>query len=313
MSISPARLADLQAYMTTVREAGGPSRLPRSLALGTAATTAVKEQAFKAFDADGDGAISQTEFAGIGKNGSAPGADSQALFASLDADQDGKLVLGEIGPSRIFSANNLTALLGVQGQQGLGAWLVSRGDQDGDGGLDIAEYAATVRHNPAADGTTAEEAAQRAFELADGDHDGRLTGAEVGDGMPGLQLLSLNTGASRATGSLVGRNDLDGDGALSFDEAAAAARAAGDATADPTQLFARADADGDGRLTTAELDAVTAAGRDFYDKILTRIDVLPDAGDLLLKRLLQTTVSRLADEMVTRAGGTPGARLDRSA
>lgn len=106
---------------------------------GSAALEQLRERVFARADADGNGGISKSEFAELGKSrpggGAAPAAASaaQGLFTTLDADQDGSLTKQELEPPEGlrapsgggfgtggFAASSLSALLGGQEAAGGG-------------------------------------------------------------------------------------------------------------------------------------------------------------------------------------------------
>jgi Ca2+-binding EF-hand superfamily protein len=117
---------------------------------------AVKDQVFKAFDADQDGKVSAQEIAKLGNNDPGKLADKQAMVSAFDRNGDGALDAGEFGASRLLDSKNLQTLLGVQDEAGVADWLIARADTDGDGALSADEYAGvaspTVRSGRIVDG-----------------------------------------------------------------------------------------------------------------------------------------------------------------
>ena len=82
-----------EAYRTFQRENRVQS--PHTLDMaGAAMLGAVKDQVFKAFDADQDGKVSAQEIAKLGNNDPDKLADKQALVAAFDRNGDGALDSG---------------------------------------------------------------------------------------------------------------------------------------------------------------------------------------------------------------------------
>lgn len=112
------------------------------------------EEMFKQADADGDGKVTQEEFA----------AFRAARFAAADADGDGKL-----SPEEMEAAREARRMERVQG-------MVARLDTDGDGLLSAEELAAGAP----------ERGPEAMFGMLDADEDGALTMEEIQAGRPGF-------------------------------------------------------------------------------------------------------------------------------
>lgn len=282
---------------------------------GMAVDGAVKQQVFKAFDADQDGLVSAEELAKLGNNDPANPAklaDGQSMVSVFDRNGDGALDQREFGASRLLDGQNLKTLLGVQDEAGVIGWLVSRADTDGDGALSADEYATVAAPTRAgridADGKAVPEAQEetnaRDFGRIDADQDGRLSAEELAESLrTGPRLIQFGDNA-KATNALAARNDTDGDGALSLDELSGAATAAGLASTHVAELLKAADGDGDAKLSTDELAAAAARDPRLYK--LTPLGATytpPSGGDLLLSRLLRATVNSLSDQWASDLGG----------
>lgn len=279
---------------------------------GMAIDGAVKQQVFKAFDADQDGLVSAEELAKLGNKDPAKLADPQAMISVFDRNGDGALDQREFGASKLLNGQNLKTLLGAQDETGVAGWLVSRADADGDGALSADEYATVAPPTRAgridADGRSVPEAQEetnaRDFGRIDVDQDGRLSTEELTESLrTGPRLIQFGDNG-KATNALAARNDTDGDGALSLDELSSAATAAGLASTHVTDLLKAADGDGDAKLSADELAAAASRNPSLYR--LTPIGAgftPPSGGDLLLSRLLRATVNNLSDQMASQLGG----------
>lgn len=291
------------------------SRIPARKTLdlgGMAMLAAVKDQAFKTFDADQDGKVSAQEIAKLGNNDPDKLADKQALVSAFDRNGDGALDSSEFGASRLLDGKNLQALLGVQDEAGMADWLIARADTDGDGTLSADEYAGvaspTVRSGRIVDGTnvsdTVEDVNTQHFGWTDADKDGKLSAEELAAKLKAAPQLIRLADTSQAAGVLSTRGDSDGDGGLSADELAAAAKAQNLDPSDVGDLMRSADGDGDAKLSAGELQA--AARR---HPLLFKLDqtsgapVPPSSGEMLLSRLLHATMRGLSDQMASELGG----------
>jgi len=303
MSISVSNGA-VQAYRASLPE----TRIPPSKLLdmgGMATLAAVKGQVFKAFDADHDGKVSAQEIAKLGNSDPGKLADQKALVAAFDHSDDGALDVNEFGASRLLDGENLRTLLGVQDEAGVADWLIARADADGDGALSADEYAGvaspTFRSGRVADGQDAsiEDLVAQHFGWTDADQDGRLSSQELATKLETAPRLYRFADAGKVSSALASRHDGDGDGALSIDELTAAAKVQDRNAVD--DLMRSADGDGDMRLSADELRA--AAGRRGPLVPLGGAPAPPSNGDMLLSRLLHSTLRDLTDQMVSDLGG----------
>jgi Ca2+-binding EF-hand superfamily protein len=279
---------------------------------GGAMLAAVKDQVFKAFDTDQDGKVSAQEITKLGNNDPGKLADKQALVFAFDHNGDGALDAGEFGASRLLDSKNLRTLLGVQDEAGVANWLIARADTDGDGALSADEYAGvvspTVRSARIVDGKSVwdsmEDVNAKHFGWTDADKDGKLSADELTTKLKAAPQLYRFADASLAANALATRNDADADGALSADELTAAAKAQNLDPAAIDALMRSADGDGDAKLSVDEL---RAAGR--RHPLLLMLDQAsgaptpPSNGEILLSRLLHSTLRGLSDQMASELGG----------
>ncbi|CAN7292427.1 EF-hand domain-containing protein [Caulobacter sp. LjRoot300] len=279
---------------------------------GMAMLAAVKGQAFKAFDADQDGKVSAQEIAKLGNNDPDKLADKQALVSAFDRNGDGALDTSEFGASRLLDGKNLQTLLGVQDEAGMANWLIARADTDGDGTLSADEYAGvaspTIRSGRTVDGKSVwdpvEDVNVQHFGWTDADKDGQLSAEELATKLKAAPQLIRLADTSQAAGVLSTRGDSDGDGALSADELTAAVKAQNLDPSDVGDLMRSADRDGDAKLSAGELQA--AARRHpllFMRDQISGAPVPPSSGEMLLSRLLHSTMRGLSDQMVSELGG----------
>jgi Ca2+-binding EF-hand superfamily protein len=279
---------------------------------GMAMLAAVKDQAFKTFDADQDGKVSAQEIAKLGNNDPDKFADKQSLVSAFDRNGDGALDAGEFGASRLLDGKNLQTLLGVQDEAGVADWLIARADTDGDGSLSADEYAGvaspTLRSGQIVDNRgvwdSIEDINARHFGGTDADKDGKLSAEELTAKLKGAPQLIQLADPSLATGALAARNDVDADDALSADELAAAAKAQNLDPSAVEDLIGSADSDGDAKLSADELRA--AAKRHPLLLTLNQTNdapVPPSDGEMLLRRLLHSTMRSLSDQMASELGG----------
>lgn len=280
---------------------------------GGAMLAAVKDQVFKAFDADQDGTVSAQEIAKLGNNDPGKLADKQAMVSAFDRNGDGALDSGEFGASRLLDSKNLETLLGVQDEAGVARWLVSRADTDGDGALSAAEYAGvaspSVRSGRiGADGDAVWDSVDQVnaemFGGTDADQDGRLSAAELTAKLDVAPQIFRFGDSSQAADVLSTRHDDDGDGGLSADELTAAAKAR---NLDPTavgDLIRSADRDGDMKLSADELRAASQRRPPALQPVqVGHLPAPPSNGEALLARLLDSTLRSLSDQTASELGG----------
>jgi len=280
---------------------------------GSAMLAAVKDQVFKAFDADQDGKVSAQEIAKLGNNDPGKLADKQAVVSAFDRNGDGALDSSEFGASRLLDGKNLETLLGVQDEAGVANWLVSRADTDGDGALSAAEYAgvASPSVRPGRIGAEGESAGDSVEQInaemfggTDADQDGRLSAEELTAKLAVAPRIFRFGDSGQAVGVLATRHDGDGDGVLSADELTAAAKARNLDPAAVGDLIKSADRDGDTKLSADELRAASQRGPQAFrpDQIGDR-PAPPSNSEALLARLLGSTLRSLSDQMASELGG----------
>jgi Ca2+-binding EF-hand superfamily protein len=280
---------------------------------GTAMLAAVKDQVFKAFDADQDGKVSAQEIAKLGNNDPGKLADKQAVVSAFDRNGDGALDPGEFGASRLLDGKNLKALLGVQDEAGVADWLIARADTDGDGTLSTDEYAGvaspSIRSSRiSADGESAwdsiEQVNAEMFGGTDADRDGRLSAAELAAKLEAAPQIFRFGDGSQAVDVLAARHDDDGDGVLSADELTSAAKSR---NLDPTavsDLIKSTDRDGDMKLSADELRAASQRRPPaFRPDQIGELPAPPSNSQALLARLLGSTLRSLSDQLISELGG----------
>ena len=187
--------------------------------------------------------------------------------------------------------------------------MVSEADQDGDGGLTAEEFAAVAPKGDYAapapgvefPGSDILSKAGRAFFQADADKDGKLTGEELANVMEtGPHRLTIGD-ATHLAPTLMGVADSNGDGALTLDEARAAAKTPGGLEV----LFKQGDTDGDSKLSITEMKAMIDAKPTLYSGGLLRFDENTgsstfaafniEPGDLALRALLLRSLDRVSE------------------
>lgn len=280
---------------------------------GGAMLAAVKDQVFKAFDADQDGKVSAQEIAKLGNNDPGKLADKQAVVSAFDRNGDGALDSGEFGASRLLDSKNLKTLLGVQDEAGVAQWLVSRADTDSDGALSASEYAGvaspSVRSGRiGADGDavwdSVEQVNAEMFGGTDADQDGRLSAEELTAKLAAAPSIFRFGDSNQVAGVLAARHDDDGDGVLSADELTAAAKAR---NLDPTtvgDLIKSVDRDGDMKLSADELRAAGQRRPPAFQPVqVGHLPAPPSNGEALLARLLSSTLRSLSDQTASELGG----------
>lgn len=330
MSISPTRpnaydpamIGQMRsAFASSDRQLGEPGQAERKQFKGFSVSgpsvfEAAQARLLSKMDVDGDGGLTAAELSAGVSGGQAPGAIDPAYFAAADKDSDGRLQLGELQASSIFATNTLNALLSAQEgsssskpaarfeASNIGAWIVSQGDQDGDGVLTAEEFATVgPSGDHAAPGPGVEfpgsdilSKSGRAFFEADADKDGRLTGEELAHIMEnGPHRLTFGD-ASNLTPTLMGVADADGDAAISAEEARGSAKSPVGLEA----MFQQGDADGDGKLSAAEMKTMIDAKPGFYSSGLFKLDDQAVEGHAALRGLLLASLDRVSEAFRAR-------------
>lgn len=239
-------------------------------------------------DADGNGQLSKEEFVAsladtrperpddAPQAGPAAAADPEVMFARLDANGDGKIVVDEVPEPLRERIRNLLA----------------RADKDNDSALSRDEFRAVTQPSPVTPPTTPEEMIQR-LKQADADGDGKLSFEESPprlqenfdlidtnkdgflDDQEILQRLQGGQAAGQELLRRIKQADANGDGMLNMEEA-------------PDQLkrqFARIDANGDGQLEEQELrQALQAMAQRAGEGMRIRLKRLDADGDGKISR-----------------------------
>jgi len=283
---------------------------------GPSVFEAAQARLLSKMDVDGDGGLTAAELAAGVAGGKAPGAIDPAYFAAVDKDSDGRLQLAELQASSIFGTNTLNALLSAQEDSSaskpaarfeasnIGAWIVSEGDQDGDGVLTAEEFAtvgpsgdyAAPRAGVEFPGSDILSKSGRAFFEADADKDGRLTGEELAQLMEtGPHRLTFGD-ASTLAPTLMSVADADGDAAISAAEARAAAKSPDGLDA----MFKQGDADGDGKLSAAEMKTMIDTKPGFYSHGAFKLYDQDVEGHSALRGLLLASLERVSEAFRAR-------------
>jgi Ca2+-binding EF-hand superfamily protein len=216
----------------------------------------VRDRMMRGLDKDGDQSVSAAEFQALfPKDAAATVEKADAAFKAMDRDGDGKLILKELGPSAMLSADTLNGLLDVSTGvfdrrrfemrssdigllQSVRQRMLDQLDTDHDGGLSSGELAVPGKNGPG------DPAAQSVFAALDSDRSGRLDLAEL-TGSSLFSMRNLNT-------FLGGTEDQQEPGTES------------EHSGDPRTLAAwmvnQADTDGDGTLSLAEYAKIGPQG-----------------------------------------------------
>lgn len=213
--------AALGAAIAVTASAGPDERFPIDLE----ALRAEAAERFNAADADGDGLVSNDEFAAV---------DVRGLVGEGRKRGRGHRVGATASPG--LDAERRRQRLEAKAEKLEGDFAVA--DTDGDGRLSKEEFRslpAAVRAERERERKEAQrERRQREFAIADADGDGQISSDEF-HGLPAA------TRAERQR-RLFSRQDADGDGMLTASEFPSMA-----------SRLARFDADGDGQITAAEM------------------------------------------------------------
>ena len=219
--------------------------------------------AFKKFDANGDGALSQQElFQGL--QGTGINFESQEVgnvFAMADLNQDGEISMVEF-ISALFpaAADGLSKFRGRLGAITDVKMAFKRFDVDGDGEISIQE----LKSGAGQGFSTGEIAA--VFALGDSDQNGRLSFAEFAQlVLPSARekvcQLKKSFNGVRAVEEAFNRFDVNRDGKISCEELRNGLNGSGLRFNDQEVMtvFAMADIDGDGEISLAEFGALLGA------------------------------------------------------
>ena len=220
--------------------------------------------AFRKFDANNDGALSQQELmAGMKTTGlDFTSEDCANVFAMADLNQDGEISYVEL-VSALFpaAADGLSKFRGRLGAITDVKMAFKRFDADGDGEISLTEL-----KNGAGGGFSSGEISA-VFALGDADGDGNLTFAEFAQ----LVLPSARDKVSALKRSFKGAQevqaafqkfDINKDGKISCDELKKGLQGSGLKFNDQEvmTIFAMADIDGDGEIDMSEFSSLLGVG-----------------------------------------------------
>ncbi len=185
------------------------------------------QQNFTTADADGDGALTASEFAnfdtamrtGTPSGGQGSGPTAQEMFAKMDADGNGSVTLAEMQSAMPMANDTLAALL-----------------QDAEQTQGVAHKGGMMQH------------LQDAFTSADADGDGALSEAEFSAFDAEMKADAPSGAAGTDASSLFSQLDSDGDGKVTMDELKAAA---------PPPPPVASDEDDDDTLTADAANAIS--------------------------------------------------------
>jgi Ca2+-binding EF-hand superfamily protein len=214
--------------------------------ISTALSGHLQDKMMKKMDTDGSGGVDQTEFKAAlekvaGKLGIEVGEGSDALYASLDADENGSLNGAEVGQ---LLKNLFTPPTDTQ------AFVQSRGDEarfteldaDGDGSISMAEFG-IVPNAGVPEGTVMSSTTTTTTTTVIQGSDGPLTPMTGSD--EAAEVAALSNATPTASASTVAAAEAD-----KGNEVAAAA-----ADNDLNALMKAVDKDGNGDISGAELTA----------------------------------------------------------
>lgn len=180
-------------------------------ALGAALTSHLQDKMHKKMDTDGDGGVSQGEFQAAlervaGELGVDVGDSGGELYASLDADANGSLDVGEVGSllQSLFSSSGTQAFVQSRGSEAQFAEL----DTDGDGMISMAEFGITS--GAAAEGEALPESTEEGADAM-----AATEAAETSD------ARTLAEARQQRMEKLMGAADKNGDGNISGQELSA--------------------------------------------------------------------------------------------
>merc|ERR1719277_1962774 len=206
-------------------------------------------QAFKRFDADGDGEISIQELkSGAASLGKFSDGELAAVFAMGDIDNDGKISFPEFAKMIIPSAGEKVSVLKKKlGSANDVAVAFKKFDVNGDGQISLQELAAGLKSTGL---NFSQQETDVIFAVADLDGDGEISLAEF------EHLLGTGVSFARVEDVKAAffRFDKDNDGSIDREELKAMMEATGrnSSASEIEALFKKGDIDGDGNLDLQE-------------------------------------------------------------
>jgi len=206
-------------------------------------------QAFKRFDADGDGEISIQELkSGAASLGKFSDGELAAVFAMGDIDNDGKISFPEFAKMIIPSAGEKVSVLKKKlGSANDVAVAFKKFDVNGDGQISLQELAAGLKSTGL---NFSQQETDVIFAVADLDGDGEISLAEF------EHLLGTGVSFARVEDVKAAffRFDQDNNGSIDKAELKAMMAATGKKASDSEidALFKKGDIDGDGNIDLVE-------------------------------------------------------------
>merc|ERR1711884_540993 len=206
-------------------------------------------QAFKRFDADGDGEISIQELkSGSSSLGKFSDGELAAVFAMGDVDNDGKISFPEFAKLVIPSAGEKVSVLKKKlGSANEVAAAFKKFDVNGDGNISNQELQNGLRGTGL---NFSQQEVDVVFAVADLDGDGEISMAEFEH----LLGTGVSFGRVEDVKAAFFRFDKDNDGSIDRTELKAMMAATGKNASDSEidSLFRKGDIDGDGRIDLVE-------------------------------------------------------------
>ena len=206
-------------------------------------------QAFKRFDADGDGEISIQELkSGASSLGKFSDGELAAVFAMGDVDNDGKISFPEFAKLVIPSAGEKVSVLKKKlGSANDVAAAFKKFDVNNDGNISNQELQAGLRSTGL---NFTQQEVDVIFAVADLDGDGEISLAEFEH----LLGTGVSFGRVEDVKAAFFRFDKDNDGSIDRNELKAMMAATGKNASDSEidALFKKGDIDGDGRIDLVE-------------------------------------------------------------
>merc|ERR1712241_714762 len=213
-------------------------------------------QAFKRFDADGDGEISLQELkSGASSLGKFSDGELAAVFAMGDVDNDGKISFPEFAKLIIPSAEEKVSILKKKlGSANEVAAAFKKFDVNGDGNISNQELQNGLRGTGL---NFSQQEVDVVFAVADLDGDGEISMAEFEH----LLGTGVSFGRVEDVKAAFFRFDKDNNGSIDRNELKAMMAATGKNASDSEidSLFRKGDIDGDGHISRLELRQVMSS------------------------------------------------------